>query len=96
LAYLVTFGSLAAFSSYVWLLSNAPISLTATYAYVNPVVAVLLGALILNESVTVAIVVGGLVVVVGVAMVVSVERPGRRKPVRSADELESVAPVATT
>ena len=41
LAYLVVFGSLVAFSAYVWLLLHAPISLTATYAYVNPVVAVL-------------------------------------------------------
>jgi len=79
LAYLITFGSLLAFTSYVWLLSNAPISLVATYAYVNPVVAVILGALILAEPVTAAILVGGGIVVAGVAIVVSTERP-RRKP----------------
>lgn len=79
LAYLVVVGSLVAFSAYVWLLHHAPISLTATYAYVNPVVAVLLGALILDEPVTAAVVAGGAVVVVGVALVVSVERP-RRTP----------------
>ncbi len=49
LAYLVTFGSLVGFVSYGWLLHNAPISLMSTYAYVNPVVAVLLGSLFADE-----------------------------------------------
>ena len=79
LAYLVVFGSLAAFSAYVWLLQNAPISLTATYAYVNPVVAVLLGALVLAEPITTPIVIGGAVVVIGVGMVVSTERPAGQR-----------------
>ena len=43
LTYLITIGSLLGFGSYIWLLQNAPISLVATYAYVNPIVAVLLG-----------------------------------------------------
>jgi len=77
LAYLIGFGSLAAFTAYIWLLNNAPISLTATYAYVNPVVAVLLGALVLSEPITASIVLGGLVVVFGVGLVVSMERPRR-------------------
>ena len=76
-AYLVTFGSVVAFTAYVWVLSAAPISLVATYAYVNPVVAVFLGWLILSEAVTPAIVFGGLVVVVAVAIVVSSERRPR-------------------
>jgi drug/metabolite transporter (DMT)-like permease len=80
LAYLVVFGSLAAFTAYVWLLQNAPISLTATYAYVNPVVAVVLGALVLSEPITTAIVLGGAVVVIGVGLVVSTERPRRSAP----------------
>lgn len=75
--YLVVFGSMVAFSAYVWLLGNAPISLVATYAYVNPVVAVVLGALILDEAVTTAIVVGGLVIVGSVALVISTERVRR-------------------
>jgi drug/metabolite transporter (DMT)-like permease len=79
LAYLVVFGSLVAFSAYVWLLGNAPLSLTATYAYVNPVVAVVLGALILGEQVSWPILIGGGVVVAGVGLVVSVERPRRRR-----------------
>jgi drug/metabolite transporter (DMT)-like permease len=73
-AYLVVFGSLVAFTSYVWLLSVAPISLVATYAYVNPVVAVFLGWLILSEPVTLPIVLGGAVVVAAVAVVVAAER----------------------
>ena len=77
LAYLVVIGSIVAFSAYVWLLSHAPISLTATYAYVNPVVAVVLGALVLDEPVTAAVLAGGAVVVLGVGLVVSVERPRR-------------------
>ena len=74
-SYLVVFGSMLAFTAYVWLLANAPISLVATYAYVNPVVAVVLGALILSEPVTVAVLVGGGIIVAGVAIVISVERP---------------------
>lgn len=75
LGYLVVFGSIVAYSAYVWLLQNAPISLVSTYAYVNPVVAVFLGALILDELVTAAIIAGGAIVVVGVALVVRAERP---------------------
>ena len=56
LAYLVVFGSVIAFTSYVWLLASAPISLVATYAYVNPVVAVFLGWLVLREAVTPAVI----------------------------------------
>jgi len=80
LAYLVVFGSLVAFTAYVWLLQNAPISLVATYAYVNPVIAVILGALLLAVPVTAAIVVGGAIVVAGVAVVVSTERPRSTAP----------------
>jgi drug/metabolite transporter (DMT)-like permease len=78
-AYLVTFGSVVAFTAYVWVLGAAPISLVATYAYVNPVVAVFLGWLILSEPITLPIVVGGGIVVGAVALVVAAERPARRK-----------------
>jgi drug/metabolite transporter (DMT)-like permease len=72
-------GSLVAFTAYVWLLHHAPISLVATYAYVNPVVAVALGALLVAEPVTWRVVLGGVVIVVGVALVVSTERPRSRR-----------------
>jgi drug/metabolite transporter (DMT)-like permease len=73
-SYLVVFGSVVAFSTYVWLVANAPISLVATYAYVNPVIAVLLGAVVLGETLTPATVVGGGVVVASVAVVIRSER----------------------
>ncbi|MEU3561588.1 EamA family transporter [Kitasatospora sp. NPDC006786] len=74
LAYLVMFGSLLAFTAYAWLLRSAPLTLVATYAYVNPVVAVLLGWLILAEPLTGPTLAGGAIVVAGVCLVVSVSR----------------------
>ncbi|MEU7568967.1 EamA family transporter [Streptomyces fradiae] len=74
LAYLIVFGSLVAFTAYAWLLQTAPISLVATYAYVNPVVAVLLGWLVLDERLTWPIALGGAVVVAGVWLIVRAER----------------------
>lgn len=52
LIYLITFGSMIGFVAYIWLLQNAPISLVATYAYVNPLVAVLLGNWFVQEALT--------------------------------------------
>ncbi|MFD8143266.1 EamA family transporter [Streptomyces sp. NPDC059708] len=74
LGYLVLIGSVVGFTAYAWLLQAAPLSLVSTYAYVNPVVAVVLGALILDEAVTLPIVLGGAVVVAGVGVIVSTER----------------------
>lgn len=71
LSYLVVFGSMLAFTAYVWLLANAPISLVATYAYVNPVVAVFLGWLILDEQVTIRTIVAGGVILASVALIIS-------------------------
>ena len=79
LCYLIVFGSLVAFTAYVWLLGNAPVSLVATYAYVNPAVAVLLGALIAGERLTGAELAGGLVVLGAVALVVTAESRARRR-----------------
>jgi drug/metabolite transporter (DMT)-like permease len=50
--YLIVAGSMVAYSAYVWLLHSAPLSLVTTYAYVNPVVAVALGAVLLGEPFT--------------------------------------------
>ena len=71
--YLVVFGSIIAYSAYLWLVQNAPVSLTATYAYVNPVIAVALGAVFLNEVITLSYAIGGLIIVLGVLVVVSAE-----------------------
>jgi len=71
--YLIVFGSLLAFTAYVWLLQNAPISKVATYAYVNPVVAIGLGWLILQEEVTPIIILGASIIVLAVATVIQIE-----------------------
>jgi drug/metabolite transporter (DMT)-like permease len=80
IAYLVAFGSILAFTAYVWLLQHAPISQVSTYAYVNPVVAVGLGALLLNERVTTTTVAGGAVILAAVAVVIRAEAPVDRGP----------------
>ncbi|MEA2351435.1 MAG: hypothetical protein QOG41_146 [Thermoleophilaceae bacterium] len=69
-AYLICVGSLVAFTAYVWVLQHAPISKVATYAYVNPVIAIFLGWAILSENVTATILVGAGVVVASVAAIV--------------------------
>ena len=88
--YLTIFGSLLGFTCYVWVLHNAPISLAATYAYVNPAVAVLLGGLIVGEPVTARVVAGGAVVLVAVALVVASESRMRRAEVAAVPPPEPV------
>ena len=68
-AYLVVCGSWIGFTSYIWLLEHVPPPKVATYAYANPIVAVLLGWLMLNERVDVFMVVGTVVIVAAVALV---------------------------
>jgi len=69
LLYLVVFGSMVGFTTYAWLLRAAPVSLVATYAYVNPLVAILLGSLLAQESLTApellaaAIIIGSVVLI---------------------------------
>ena len=70
IGYLVVVGTLIGFVAYVWLLRNAPISLVGTYAYVNPVIAVALGALFLGEEVTAQMLVAGAVILGSVALIV--------------------------
>ena len=61
--YLLVMGSLVAFTVYGWMLRVAPLPLVATYAYVNPVVAVILGAIILNEPIDLRTIVAGAIIV---------------------------------
>jgi drug/metabolite transporter (DMT)-like permease len=68
IGYLVVFGSWIGFSAYVWLLKHVPTSKVATYAYVNPVVAVFLGWLILHEQVDLFVVLGSIVIVAAVVL----------------------------
>ncbi|HEY1357804.1 MAG TPA: EamA family transporter [Thermoleophilaceae bacterium] len=73
LIYLITIGGLLAYTAYNWLLKNAPISTVATYAYVNPVIAIVLGWAILSEEVTSTVIVGATAIVLSVAAVVRTE-----------------------
>ena len=70
-AYLVTFGSLVGYTAFVWLLENVPVAKVATYAYVNPVVAVILGAMLLGEHLIPTEYAGMAAVVIAVALVTS-------------------------
>jgi drug/metabolite transporter (DMT)-like permease len=76
-AYLITFGSLLAFTAYAWLLQNAPISKVSTYAYVNPIVAITLGWLVLDEAITPLTLIGAGIIVASVALVIRIESARR-------------------
>jgi len=73
--YLVLVGSLIAFSAYAWLLKNVRISVVSTYAFVNPVVAVALGTVFLNEAIGWTTVVAGAAIVVAVVLIVTARTP---------------------
>ena len=79
-AYLVTFGSVIGYTAYTWLLANAPLTTVSTYAYVNPVVAILLGVLFRGEQLTAQIQLGAAIVVGAVAVVVRQEPPAAPQP----------------
>ncbi|HEY9754829.1 MAG TPA: EamA family transporter [Oculatellaceae cyanobacterium] len=91
LAYLVVFGSMVAFSAYVWLLKQVHPSQVATYAYVNPVVAVLLGWSMAGESITVQTVIGAGIILSSVWLITQSPRklvikidPGKTMKVKAA------------
>ena len=86
-AYLVVFGSLIAYASYTWLLRTAPTTLVSTYAYVNPLVAILMGNLLAHEPITPRILLAAAIIVGAVAMI-TLTQPVRVKapsPALSAD-----------
>ncbi len=70
--YLTIFGSLVALTSYMWLLKNANASRVATYTYINPVIAVFLGWLVLNEPISTQTLIAILVIISSVILIVSV------------------------
>jgi drug/metabolite transporter (DMT)-like permease len=74
-AYLAVMGSVVGFSAYAWLLGHAPISQVVTHQYVNPLVAVALGAIVLDERPGLATLAGAALIVA--AVVVTVRREGR-------------------
>ncbi len=78
--YLVVCGSWIGYTAYIWLLEHVPTSKVSTYAYVNPVVAVFLGWLILHERVDRFIVMGSVIVVLSVILVTSAKVKERNVP----------------
>jgi drug/metabolite transporter (DMT)-like permease len=91
--YLTVIGSLLAFTVFGWMLRVAPLPLVATYAYVNPVVAVLLGWLVLGETIDARTVVAGGVIIFAVALIVTARgRMKRPDPIRGDDREPVVGP----
>jgi drug/metabolite transporter (DMT)-like permease len=83
LAYLTVFGSIVAFSAYSYLLKVAPASRVATHAYVNPLIAVALGASLAGEPFTASILIAAMVIAAGVALVLSAKHAEPRAETRS-------------
>jgi drug/metabolite transporter (DMT)-like permease len=86
MAYLTVIGSLLAFTAYGWLLRVAPLPLIATYAYVNPIVAVILGGLVRSEPIELRTLIAGAVIVVAVAVIVTAR--GRMSAPRASNAVE--------
>jgi drug/metabolite transporter (DMT)-like permease len=78
--YLVTIGSVVGYTAYTWLLAHAPLGTTATYAYVNPVVAIVLGVAFRGEHLTWQILIGAAIVVLAVGIAVRREPPAATQP----------------
>ncbi len=91
LAYLVVFGSLLGFSSYLWLVRHVRTSLVSTYAYVNPVVAVFLGWLIRDETISLRVWLAGGIILASVALIVSSGGTKRTDVHAGFEEPEAVA-----
>lgn len=93
-AYLVVFGSIVAFTAYAWLLAHVPVSTVGTYAYVNPIVAVALGAVILSEPITPRTLVAAVIIIGAVVAMVSGRPRVTKEPGPAALEpKETVAPI---
>jgi drug/metabolite transporter (DMT)-like permease len=69
LAYLIVFGSILGYASYIYSVSNLPLSLVSTYAYINPVIALLLGWYFLDEPITLTVFIAAGLILIGVSLV---------------------------
>ena len=78
LVWLILAGSFVGFSCYLWLLRNVRTSLVSTYAYVNPIVAVTLGWLVLDETLNIRTLIAAVIVLASVALIVSAGGPARQ------------------
>jgi drug/metabolite transporter (DMT)-like permease len=94
LTFLIVFGSIVAYSCYTWLLKVAPTALVGTYAYVNPVIAVLLGAAFLSEPITRWMLLAGAAIVVSVALIVRAQSRPRVTPAAVAEPRQEGATLA--
>jgi drug/metabolite transporter (DMT)-like permease len=93
--YLIVFGSMVAFTTYAWLLRNAPLSLVSTYAYVNPVVAVALGTIFLAEPISLRTILASAIILTAVAIIVTARgRLGSSRPAEPAEPAQSVVPAS--
>ncbi|HLB18349.1 MAG TPA: EamA family transporter [Gaiellaceae bacterium] len=89
--YLVLVGSLIAFSAYAWLLKNVRISIVSTYAFVNPVVAVALGTVFLNEKIGWSTLAAGAAIIVAVVLIVTARAPKKSRSVEVSEPLKAAA-----
>ncbi len=80
LIYLIIFGSLIAFTAYVWILHHTPLALASTYAYVNPVVAVFLGWLLAGEKLTLMTLIASAIIVASVIIITSFRSQSGHQP----------------
>lgn len=96
LGYLVVFGSWVAFTAYVWALQNVPVSKVATYAFVNPVIAIALGWLILDEQMTPTMLGAAAIIIASVAAIVRRETGPAPKQARGDVEAIPAGAVADT
>jgi drug/metabolite transporter (DMT)-like permease len=89
--YLVVFGSWVGYTAYIWLLKHVPTPKVATYAYVNPLVAVFLGWFFHDEPLDAFMLTGAAIIVAGVALVTTakIHEGGEGSPSVSLPELES-------
>jgi len=67
--YLIIFGSLVAFSSYIWLLKQASPHLVSTHAYINPIVALILGSALAEEALTTRSILAAIIIIISVAII---------------------------
>ena len=91
MAYLVIFGSLIGYTAYMYALKNLPVSTVQLYAYVNPIIAVVLGSLVLNERFTPRIAIASILVFAGIGVVKSAPKLATHATTASADPCKTPA-----
>jgi drug/metabolite transporter (DMT)-like permease len=90
--YLVVFGSVTAYSAYVYALRHLPVSTVSLYAYVNPIIAVVLGTLLLDEPFGARVVMAATLVLLGIAVVRSTGRTATTGGTRAAVGIRNLKP----